>query len=141
MKFPRAEAVFGLADGMTSALGLVLGLVITGHAGAAWAAGLSAGLAAFPGMASGKYQSGPEDGYFAAVICGLATTAGSILVVLPYLLTAGTAALTASLAVVTVLCALVAWLRPDSGLKAVALSYGITIAAAGLVVGGAFIPS
>jgi len=66
------------------------------------------------------------------VVCGLATTAGSVLVALPYLACSGLAALAAACAVAVALCAVVAVLREDNGWRAFALSYGITAAAAGL---------
>jgi hypothetical protein len=123
----------GLADGTTAGIGLSLALYTARQPHlAVWLAGLSGGLAAFPGMASGRYQSDPDDGIGGAVVCGLATTAGSVLVALPFAVAAGSAALAASGAVTLVLCAVVAVIRPDTGWKAWALSYGITAAAAGL---------
>jgi hypothetical protein len=125
----------GLADGTTTGIGLSLALYIAHQPHlAVWLAGLSGGLAAFPGMASGRYQSDPGDGIGGAVVCGAATTAGSVLVALPFALAAGRAALFASGLVTFVLVAVVAVIRPDAGWKAWALSYGITAAAAGLCV-------
>lgn len=142
MKLSRSAAIMGMADGLTTGIGLVLGMVITHQTHLAiWAAGFSGGLAAFPGMASGRYQSAPEDGRAGAAVCGLATTVGSILVVLPYLVSRGTIALAVSCAVAFVLCALVALIREQRGWRAFALSYGITAAAAGLCVAGAFVPA
>lgn len=133
MKVSRPAAIMGLADGTTTGVGLALGMAIGHQPGAAiWLAGLSGGLAAFPGMASGRYQSQPEDGTAGAAVCGLATTAGSVLVVLPFLLSSGTPAVLAACAVAAVLCAAVAVLRPEAGWQAWALSYGITAVAAAL---------
>ena len=133
VKFPHAAAIMGMADGLTTGIGLVLGMSVTHQPTAAiWAAGLSGGLSAFPGMASGRYQSDPDDGKAGAAVCGLATTLGSVAVALPYAVTRGAAALVASCAIAAVLCALVAWIREEHGWRAFALSYGITAAAAGL---------
>lgn len=123
----------GMADGLTTGIGLVLGMSVTHQTAAAiWAAGLSGGLSAFPGMASGRYQSDPGDGKLGAAVCGLSTTSGSIAVALPYAVAGGMAALVASCVIAAVLCAVVAVIREDKGWKAFALSYGITAAAAGL---------
>lgn len=133
MKVSRPAAIMGLADGTTTGIGLSLGMALAHQPDAAiWLAGLSGGLAAFPGMASGRYQSEPDDGVPGAAVCGLATTAGSVLVVLPFLLTSGTLALVLAAAVAAVLCAVVAVIRPEAGWQAWALSYGITAVAAGL---------
>ncbi len=136
MKVPRAAAIMGLADGTTTGTGLSLALYIAHQPHlAVWLAGLSGGLAAFPGMASGRYQSDPGDGIGGAVVCGGATAAGSVLVALPFAVASGRAALVASGLVTLALCAAVAVIRPDAGWKAWALSYGITAAAAVLCAG------
>lgn len=138
MRIPRAASIMGLADGTTTGIGLALGLAVAHEPSRAiWLAGLSGGLAAFPGMASGRYQSEPSDGLPGAAACGLATSAGSVLVTLPYLLASGAAALGAALAVTAALCGAVAVIREQTGWRAWALSYGITAVAAGLCIGGA----
>lgn len=135
MKISRAAAIMGLADGTTTGIGLSLALYIARQPHlAVWLAGLSGGLAAFPGMASGRYQSDPGDGIGGAAVCGAATTAGSVLVALPFAVAAGPAALVASGLATAVLCAAVAVIRETPGWRAWALSYGITAAAAGLCV-------
>jgi hypothetical protein len=136
VKVPRAAAIMGLADGTTTGIGLSLALYIAGEPHlAVWLAGLSGGLAAFPGMASGRYQSDPGDGIGGAVVCGGATAAGSVLVALPFAVASGHAALLASGLVTLALCAAVAVIRETPGWRAWALSYGITAVAAGLCVG------
>jgi hypothetical protein len=133
MKVSRSAAIMGLADGTTTGIGLSLGLFITHQTALAiWLAGLSGGVAAFPGMASGRYQSQPEDGLGGAAVCGLATTAGSVLVVLPFAVAGGIRALAVALGIGVVLCAVIAVIREQAGWQAWALSYGITAAAAGL---------
>jgi hypothetical protein len=126
----------GLADGTTTGTGLSLALYIAHQSHlAVWLAGLSGGLAAFPGMSSGRYQSDPGDGIGGAVVCGAATTAGSVLVALPFAFASGRAALLAGGLVTLALCSVVAVIRPDTGWRAWALSYGITAVAAGLCIG------
>lgn len=133
MRIPRAPAIFGAADGLTLAMGLVTGLTLAHQPPAAiWSAALSGGLAELPGMASGQYQSTPEDGKLAALICGLASVAGAVLPAVPYLVACGAVALAASITVAIVVCSLIAWLRPGTGWRCFAVSYGILAAAVGL---------
>lgn len=125
----------GLADGTTTGIGESLALYIAHQPHlAVWLAGLSGGLAAFPGMASGRYQSDPGDGAGGAAVCGAATTVGSVAVAVPFAVASGAVALLAAGLAALALCAAVAVLRPDAGWKAWALSYGITAAAAGLCI-------
>jgi hypothetical protein len=130
VKLDREAAIFGVADGLTSTVGLVLGLAASGHLAAAWAAAFSGGLAAFPGMASGKYQSDPGAGKLAAVLCGLCTTAGSVVPAIPLLAGTGPFQLAACAVLAASVCALVAIMRPEDGARAWALSFGCTAAAA-----------
>jgi VIT1/CCC1 family predicted Fe2+/Mn2+ transporter len=143
MMLPRAPAIFGFADGTVCAIGIIAGLAVTHQdARAIWAAAFSAGLAEFAGMAAGQYQSAPEDGKIAALICGLASAAGAVLPAVPYLIASGAAALTCSVVIAALLCAGIAWLRPDhQGGRAYVQSYGVMIAAAGLCLLGGLIPA
>jgi len=125
--------IYGGADGLTCAMGIVAGLSVTHQAPAAiWAAALSAGIAEFPGMASGQYQSAPQDGKTAALVTGAASTAGAVIPAVPFLFTSGMLAVVLSVALACVMCAGIAWLRPEAGWRAWAQSYGITAAAVGL---------
>lgn len=122
-------------------MGIAIGLVLI-HASpaAVFGAGLSAGLAEFPGMASGQYQSAPGDGVVAAVVCGAASTVGALLPVLPWLFLTGLAALWVSLGICFALCTLIAYSMPQRGWKAYVISYGITAIAIGLCFAGSFLP-
>lgn len=141
MNIPRAPAIFGVADGMTCAMGIVIGLVLI-HAPAAsiFAAGFSAGLAEFPGMASGQYQSAPRDGWAAAIVCGLASTVGALLPVTPWLFFTGTLALITSLAIAAVMCFLIAVFQTERTWRTYAISFGVTAIAIGLCIAGSFVP-
>lgn len=143
MTLPRAPAVFGFADGTVCAMGIIAGLAITHQdARAIWTAAFSAGLAEFAGMAAGQYQSAPEDGKLAALICGLASTAGAVLPAVPYLITGGAPALACAIVVALLLCACIAYLRPDhQGSRAYVQSYGVMAAAIGLCLLGGLIPA
>lgn len=131
----------GMADGMTTGIGLVLGMAVAGYGHRAiWAAGFAGGLAAFPGMSSGRFQSAPEEGIPGALLCGIATTAGSVAVVLPVALAGGALGIICAIAVTFALATTVAIIRDTPGWQAFALSYGITTAAAALCLLTAFVP-
>jgi hypothetical protein len=140
MRIPRPPVIFGAADGLTCAMGIITGLVLTHHQAGAWEAAFSAGLAELPGMASGQYQSAPQDGKAAALACGIASWAGAVSPAVPYLFLAGAPAFWSALAVVAGICTIIAALRPDTGLRAYALSYGITGLSILLCVAGSLIP-
>ncbi len=137
---PRAPAVLGAFDGITSMLGVGLGMT-AGHQPhtAIWAASVSGGLAAFSGMAGGHYQSAPEDGKAAALACGAATVLGTVIPGVPYLLTAGWAALAASAVLVAAGGGLITWLRPERGAQAFLRTYGLLAAATVLCFAGGLV--
>lgn len=133
-----APSIFGFADGVVCAMGIVCGMVITSQPPAAiWAAAFSAGLAEFAGMSAGQYQSAPEDGRTAALICGLASLVGAVLPAIPYLFTRGLVAVISAVCIAIVLCGVIARAQPKRTWKTYAISYGITACAVGLcLVGG-----
>jgi VIT1/CCC1 family predicted Fe2+/Mn2+ transporter len=124
------SAVFGSADGLTIVVGLIAGLAMSHQsASALWHAATSGGLAELVGMASGQRQSDPDDGWPAAIACGLAAAAACAVPAVPYLVTSGVAALVPALCLVVVVCGVISWLRPEKGLKAVSQTFGLTLVA------------
>lgn len=141
MNIPKAPIIFGMSDGMVCAAGIVAGLIVAHAApGLVWGAAFSAGLAELAGMASGQYQSAPQDGWFAAVICGIASLIGAVVPAISYVFLAGLPALLVAIGVTAVFCGWIAHIRPEHGFRAYLLSYGIASAAIVLCVAGAFIP-
>jgi VIT1/CCC1 family predicted Fe2+/Mn2+ transporter len=92
------QAIFGSFDGLTSALGVITGLVIAGtHTGSRiLAAALGLAVAATVGMGAGEYLSDESRSVRRALVMGAATLAGSMLPAVPFALGYGTAQLTAS---------------------------------------------
>jgi hypothetical protein len=125
--------VFGGFDGVTSMLGLGLGMTISHQPHTAiWAAAVSTGMASFSGMAGGQYESAPEDGRGAAVACGVATVAGTLAPGVPYLLWSGWVALGWATLVTAALGGLIVWLRPERGWRAIAKT-GVLLAGAAVL--------
>ena len=92
------QGVFGSFDGLTSALGVITGLVVAGvHDGRhILAASLGLAIAATTGMAAGEYLSDTSRSKRRAAVMGAATFLGSVLPALPFATGYGTAQLIAS---------------------------------------------
>jgi hypothetical protein len=126
----RSPAILGSADGLGIVMGLIAGLVVSRQSATAlWHAALCGGLAELVSMAAAQRQADSQGGWPGAVICGVASALGCILPAIPYAVASGTAALIPALVLVGVVCAAVAWLRPERGWRAVAQTFGLTILA------------
>lgn len=127
-------AIFGMADGITSYLGVLLGLA--GHPGLIMAAAIGVGAASMVGMASGEWLSESRNGFGPSLVIGAATGAGVVLPALPYGLGfPGWYARGWSAALILAITAVIAWQRRgDRSLPlAFAESYGVLVAAAVVV--------
>jgi VIT1/CCC1 family predicted Fe2+/Mn2+ transporter len=103
-------AIFGLADGMMSLLGVVLYLL--GHPSLILPAALSGGISSALSMAGGEWLSDSDNGLGASCVMGAATGLGAILPALPYAVTTGVAALAGSITVCVLIGAVVGLMRP-----------------------------
>lgn len=137
---PREPVILGAADGLVIVLGLVVGLAVARQpASAVWHSALGAGVAELVGMTAGVWLADNESGFAAAAACGTAALAACVAPAVPYRLGSGAAALGATLALVTGVGAVVAWLRPQHGTVAVAQTFGVLVAAAVLTGGTALL--
>lgn len=107
-------AVFGLADGMMSLLGVVLYLL--GHQNLIFPAALSGGISSALSMAGGEWLSDSENGLGASLVMGLATGAGAVLPATPYAFMTGTPAIGTSVVICVLIGLVVAFLRPHRSL-------------------------
>jgi VIT1/CCC1 family predicted Fe2+/Mn2+ transporter len=91
------QAVFGSFDGLTSAIGVITGLIVAGtHSGSRiLAASLGLAVAATVGMGAGEYLSDESRSVRRAVVMGAATLTGSMLPALPFAFGDGTSQLVA----------------------------------------------
>lgn len=133
-------AIFGLADGMMSLLGVVLYLL--GHQELIFPAALSGGISAALSMAGGEWLSDSGNGFGAALVMGAATGAGGVLPALPYAFTTGPAAVASSMVICTGIGFTVAFLRPHRGLGLALLeTFGVLAAIFAVVLlCGLFLP-
>ena len=124
----RKQAVFGAADGVTIALGLVVS--VSGHPDALVHAAIGAGLAELVGMTAGAWLSDSGEGFRPALANGAAAFLACALPAVPYLLAHGLVALLSSLLVVAVIAGVISWLRPEKGALAIVQTFGILLLAA-----------
>jgi len=131
----RQLAVFGAVDGLTLVIGLIFGLIVARQAPAAvWHAALGGASGELIGMSTGQHMSDPDSGWPAAAACGIAGGLAVVMPAFPYLALTGAAALGAALGITAVVAGIIAWLRPEHGVAAVARTFGI-LAGAGLLSG------
>lgn len=130
----RAPVTFGLFDGVTTAVGVILGA--SAHPAAVFPAAVGVGAAAMAGMAAGQWLSASGSGLAAAAAIGLATGAAVVIPALPYLLLSGWAARGWSGALVLAVAAVIIALRRGRGTaRAAAETMGVLAAVAAVVYG------
>lgn len=127
-KLLHGQVVFGAADGLTVALGLVVSL--TGQPAALVHAAFGAGLAELVGMTAGQWLSDTAAGLRPAIANGTAAFAACAIPAIPFLAAAGLAARVSSLILIAAIGAVIAWLRPQKGAVAAAQTFGVLAAAA-----------
>lgn len=126
----RSPLVFGGADGLTIALGLIVSL--SGHPHDLVRAAVAAGVAELTGMTAGQWLSDSKSGFFPALANGGGALVACVAPALPYLFLAGAVAFVTSLWLVLIAAGAIAWLRPERGIRAVATTFGVLVVAAGL---------
>jgi hypothetical protein len=126
----RQPVTFGAADGLTVLVGLLISLAGDPHA--LLRAAVGAGVAELVGMSAGQYLSDEAAGPAPAIANGSASLTACLLPALPFLWLAGTAAIAASAALVAGVATLITITRPEHGLRAFAMTFGILALAAAL---------
>jgi VIT1/CCC1 family predicted Fe2+/Mn2+ transporter len=123
-------AVFGSIDGLTMFYGITAGLIVAHQgAAAAWHGALGGAAGELIGMSVGQYESDRQAGKKVAVVCGLAGALACLLPAVPYALVSGWVALIPALLISLLVGAVVCWLRPERGLRAVTRTYLVLIGA------------
>jgi hypothetical protein len=126
----RPPLVFGMVDGSSLVLGLFLGEIVSRQSSSAlWHAALGGGLAAFGGMSLGQYWSAPEMGKLAALVNGAGTAGTTILCGLPFAVFGRTVATIVSASLIAVAGVAICLLRDETGMVAVARTFGLLLAA------------
>lgn len=102
-------AIFGMFDGLTSSLGVILALLAAPHA--LLLAALGVGVSGTVGMAAGEYLSESDNGFLASVVMGLATGLGVLLPILPFMFLSGVVPLILSILITISTVAFISKLR------------------------------
>lgn len=123
----KRPVTFGLSDGVTIALGLLVSL--TGQPHALFHAAVGAGLAELVGMTAGAWLSDSAGGFRAALANGSAACTACIIPAIPYLTGTGWPVMASSLVLVAAVAGVISLLRPEKGLLAIVQTYGILLAA------------
>lgn len=132
----REPVILGAADGLVIMLGLVAGMAVAHQAASAiWHAALAGGVAELVGMTAGMWLSDGEARFPRALACGVASLVACVLPAVPYALSSGAWALTATGALITLSGVVVAWLRPAHNAAAFAQTFGVLVVAA-ILTGG-----
>lgn len=126
----RGALVFGMADGLTLVLGLILGEIIAHQpAVAIWHAALGGGLAEFGGMALGQYWSDPERRKLPALLNGAGCAFATLLSGSPFALSGSILAIGTSLLIIFLLAVTICFLREEAGLTGIIRTFGLLLAA------------
>ena len=126
----RQPVTFGAADGLTVAIGLLISLA--GDPRALLRAALGAGVAELVGMSAGQYLSDEAAGPAPAAANGSASLVACLLPALPFLWLDGVTAIVASVLLVAAVATMITVTRPEHGLRAFAMTFGILALAAAL---------
>ena len=125
--------VFGMVDGATLVLGLLLGMVLSHQPGAAvWHAALGGGLAELGGMGLGQYWSDPRKDKLAALANGAGCCVTTIAVGAPFAVLSRAPAAIVSGVLIGAVAVLICVLRAETGWLAVARTFGLLIIAGAL---------
>ena len=135
-----AQAVFGLFDGATSALGLVISLAIASNVHTLTIAVVALSIAAGIGMAFGEWLSDSKSSISLAVIMGIATFVGTILPAIPFFVL-GSTTLAFVLCGLTTLCigSIIAELRPGDRKSSYLKTFSVLTIATGVSIAAALI--
>lgn len=132
----RGPLVFGMVDGVTLVLGLLLGMVISRQPNASvWHAALGGGLAELGGMGLGQYWAEPEAGKLSAAANGVGCCVSTILCGVPFAVTRiQLVATVVSCVLIFSAAVLICILREETGKMAVLRTFGL-LAVAGTLSG------
>lgn len=122
------QSIFGLFDGLASAIGMIAALAIAGNTHSLLVAALALAAGAAVSMGCGEWLSDPEAKPHRAVVMGAATLVGSSAPAVPFaFLPAGIMA-SAGCALVTIGCgAGIAEIRPGARGRSYALTFTVLV--------------
>ena len=133
----KGTAVFGLFDGMTSVLGMVLALALFGTLRGLIVATVAGAVGAGASMAAGEWLADNDQSPHKALIMGLATLIGCMAPAVPFYLTQHWVAYAACGVLVVALGCVIAHLRPEKAPRSYIQTFAVLAIATALAVGAA----
>lgn len=133
----KPTATFGLEDGTSSAMGVILGAGISLGTRGLLVAAVALAVSASVSMAGGQWLATGDKRQ--ATIMGLSTTVGSFFPAVPWLFLSGLPAFALCILVALFLGALIAELRPGPRASSYAVTFGVLGVATGAAVGASLI--
>ncbi len=130
----RKQGIFGVFDGLASALGVIVATAATGNAHTVVVAAVALAVGAAVSMAAGEWLSDASGSGHRAAVMGSATLAGSILPAVPFFAMTGAPAFLACGVVTILLAALIAQARPGGALRSYSVTFAVLGVAASLAV-------
>ena len=130
-------AVFGIEDGASSAMGVILGAGISLNSRALLIAALALAVSAAVSMGGGQWLSTGDKRQ--SIVMGLATFVGSFLPAAPWLIFEGALAFGLCVGIAIGLGVLIAELRPGKPLESYIATFSVLIIATGAGVGASLV--
>ena len=135
----KEEAIFGVFDGVSSSLGVILAMAINGS-GALVVAAVALAIGASVSMGLGEWLSDNSESFMRAFVMGSATFIGAISPAIPFIfLEREIVTYILCGIIVTAICIIIAKIRPGGWPKSLVTTFGTTFVATGLAVGGSLI--
>ena len=135
----REITILGLADGLCSAIGVVLGLEIAGQARGLVIAAVALAVGAGTSMAASQWLSEPDTHLHHAMIMGAATLGGAILPAVPFFVLSGASGYVACGVLSALMVAVIAHVRPGPFWASLWRTAAVLGLAAGFSVGASVI--
>ena len=135
----KATAIFGLFDGLTSVLGMVLALVVTGNMKGLVVAVVAATVSASLGMGAGEWLSDSEESYKRAEVMSIATFLGTLLPGIPFFFGRSIGSYLACCVLTTGLGVLIAELRPGARIPSYLKTFLVLVVVTGISLGASLI--
>lgn len=129
-KMLKSNSVFGLFDGVTAIMGVLVALVSKGSSAILLAA-IGLAIAEAVGMGAGEFLSDSDTGIKGSAAIGLGAVAGILAPVIPWLFVHGSVALISSIMIALLIGILIGKLR-SKGLRGYIESLGVLLLAGGL---------
>lgn len=134
----REDSILGSGDGLSSTLGLIIAMAIANSPALASAA-VAATIGSSLSMSLNEWNADTNRSAYRASMMGISTFFGAISPALPFFILSGTIAYILCGIICICACTVITKMRVESGIKALLLTFGVTLTAGTCAVVGSFI--